>query len=62
MSDTDKGRFPRAYVNTVKKDPMMEYVPFETLSIGARNSGLPKGMKKEGMGLDHVGGTASGSK
>lgn len=58
MSD----RFPKAYVNTVKKDSMMEYVPMETMDIGARKSGLPKGMKKEGMGLDHVGGTAGGSK
>jgi hypothetical protein len=40
----------------------MEYVPFEKLDIGARTSGMPKNMKKEGMGLDHVGGTASGSK
>ena len=55
-------RFPKAYVNTVKKDSMMEYVPFDNLDIGARPSGMPKQIKKEGMGLDHVGGTASGSK
>lgn len=57
------GRFPKAYVNDTKKDDaLMEYVPFEKLDIGARASGMPKGMKKEGMGLDHVGGTANGSK
>lgn len=55
-------RFPRAYVNQVKKDSIMEYVPFDTLDIGARKSGLPKSAKPEKMGIDHVGGTASGSK
>lgn len=56
------GRFPKAYVNDVKKDPIMEYVPFDKLDIGARSSGLPKNVKPQGMGLDHVGGTAGGSK
>lgn len=62
MASTGAGRFPKAYVNTVKKDPIMETVPFDTLSIGARSSGLPKNVKGEKMGLDHVGGTAGGSK
>lgn len=55
-------RFPKAYVNDVKKDSIMEYVPFESMDIGARPSGQPKTIKHQGMGLDHVGGTASGSK
>jgi hypothetical protein len=56
-------RFPRAYHNTVKVDEsLMEYVPFPTMDIGARKSGQPKDVKPEKMGLDHVGGTATGSK
>jgi hypothetical protein len=55
-------RFPKAYVNTVKRDSMMEYVPFEHMDIGARASGMPKNVKKQGMGLDHVGGTSEGAK
>lgn len=59
MSD----RFPKPYANSTKKDDsLMEYVPMDTLSIGARKSGMPKSVKPEGMGLDHVGGTAGGSK
>ena len=54
---TDK--FPKAYVNAVRKDPMMEYVPFENLDIGARKSGLPKEGKKGNLGIDHVGGGVS---
>lgn len=55
-------RFPKPYVDTVRKDPMMEYVPFENTGIGSRKSGTPKDVKKGDMGLDHVGGTAGGSK
>jgi hypothetical protein len=57
-------RFPRAYVNTVKKDPMMEYVPFDNTEIGARKSGVPKSLSSTDkcLSLDHVGGTASGSR
>lgn len=55
-------RFPKAYVNNVRKDPMMEYVPMDKTSIGSRSSGLPKDVKKGDLGLDHVGGTAGGSK
>jgi hypothetical protein len=56
-------RFPKPYVNSAKKDDaLMEYVPMDTLSIGARKSGMPKSTKEDKMGLDHVGGTAGGSK
>lgn len=59
MSD----RFPKPYVNSTKVDrALMEYVPFDTLDIGARKSGLPKDGKKGDLALDHVGGTAGGSK
>lgn len=52
-------RFPRAYVQSAKKDSIMEYVPFETLDIGARQSGLPKNVKATTLGLEHVGMNAS---
>lgn len=59
-------RFPKAYVNTAKKDDaLMKYVnggDFAHMGIGARSSGMPKDMKKGDLGLDHVGGTAGGSK
>ena len=55
-------RFPKPYVNNTRKDPIMEYVPFEKTGIGARSSGLPKDAKSQGLGLEHVGGTAGGSK
>lgn len=55
-------RFPKPYVNNVKKDSIMEYVPMEKTGIGSRSSGLPKDAKSSNMGLDHVGGTAGGSK
>jgi hypothetical protein len=58
MSD----RFPKPYVNNVRKDPMMEYTTFPNTGIGSRPSGMPKSVKKGNLGLDHVGGTASGSK
>jgi hypothetical protein len=55
-------KFPKPYVNNVKKDSIMQYVPMEKTDIGSRSSGMPKDAKSQGMGLDHVGGTASGSK
>ena len=55
-------KFPKPYVNNTRKDPIMEYVPFEKTGIGSRASGLPKDVKAGTLGLDHVGGTAGGSK
>ena len=62
-------KFPRPYVNTVKQDDAtMVYVnngDFGKMGIGARASGMPKGdaaPSKSGMGLDHVGDTATGKK
>lgn len=55
-------RFPKPYVNTVKKDGIMEYVPMDKTGIGSRSSGMPRDVKKGDLGLDHVGGTASGAK
>jgi hypothetical protein len=56
-------RFPKPYVNNTKKDDaLMEYVPFEKTGIGSRSSGLPKEGKAGNLNLEHVGGTAGGSK
>jgi hypothetical protein len=55
-------KFPGPYLNRVEKDEStMQYVPTDKLGIGARNSGLPKDIRSQGMGVEHVGGTA-GSK
>lgn len=58
-----KTNFPGPYVNSTEKDDtIMEYVPMDTTSIGARPSGLPKGdITSGGMGLDHVSNRAIGS-
>jgi hypothetical protein len=59
-----EGNFPRAYQNTVGKEgteSMMEYVPFDNLSIGARKSAMPKGGANNIKSLSHVGGNAGGS-
>ena len=38
------GKIPGPYVNDTKQDDgIMEYVPMNTMGIGARMSGLPKG-------------------
>ena len=59
-------RTPRAYLNDVPKegtDPVMEYVDFPVLGIGARKSGQPTGVDAgRKMNLDHVGGTAGGKR
>ena len=62
MADS-KGRFPAPYINDVKaEDPIMKRVPMDTLDIGARKSGLPKGIADTDAKLEHVGGVASGRK
>lgn len=50
-------RFPRPYVNDAKKDEeIMVYVPFETMGIGARKSGLPnKATDGSQLNIEHVG-------
>jgi len=61
-----EGRFPKAYVNDVRLDPMMEYVTFPNTGIGSRTSGMPKGNQMSHtdshLSLEHVGGTATGSR
>ena len=51
------GRIPGPYVNDIGVDKgLMEYVPFPTMDIGARSSGMPGG--NEGpKSLEHVGGS-----
>lgn len=55
-------RFPRPYQNSVPREnaePMMEYVDFQRLGIGARTSGLPGGDMNQIKSLEHVGKSAS---
>ena len=60
MADS-RGKFPQPYANDVKEsDPVMKRVNQDHLEIGARNSGMPKNAKSDGMGLVHVGDTAGG--
>lgn len=58
---SDSGKFPRPYVNSVKRDDsVMEYVKsFDTMGIGARSSGLPDSVSKGPKSLEHVGDNAS---
>lgn len=52
------GRTPTPYVNDVKKDDgLMEYVPMDTMGIGARRSGMPRSASEGPRSIDHVGGT-----
>lgn len=60
-----KSGFPGPYVDSVPRegsDPMMEYVPFDKMGIGARASGTPKGGMNDLKSLDHVGGTTGSKK
>jgi hypothetical protein len=51
------GKIPGPYMDDVMVDHgLMEYPPFPTMDIGARNSGMPSG--NEGpKTLEHVGGS-----
>lgn len=54
MADT---KFPGPYVNkTAKDESIMEYVPMDSMDIGARSSGMPKEVKNSNS-IDHVGGS-----
>lgn len=57
------GKFPRPYTNSVppeNAEPMMEYVTFDSMGIGARKSAMPGGESTSGMrSLEHVGKSAS---
>lgn len=57
------GRFPKPYMNDIPNPETVsgiEYVPFRTMDIGARKSGMPSSASTGKMKLDHVGGSASG--
>jgi len=51
------GKIPGPYVNDTKvDDALMEYVPFDTMGIGARRSGLPGSAAASGLrSIQHVG-------
>lgn len=55
--------FPGPYMNSVpeRPDPIMKTVPFPTMDIGARNSGLPKSISSDEMNIRHVGGETKGT-
>jgi hypothetical protein len=58
-------KFPRPYVNEVPKeggDPCMEYVDFDRLGIGARNSGVPKSVSDGPKPIEHVGTSTGGGR
>ena len=53
---SEKGSFPAPYLNSVREeDPIMKRVPMDTLDIGARKSGLPKGGISNNVTINHVG-------
>jgi hypothetical protein len=55
-----QGKVPTPYVNDVKEDnSVMVYMPFDTMGIGARKSGIPSGNTNGIRSLDHVGTDAS---
>lgn len=50
------GKIPGPYVNDTKQDDaIMEYVPFPTMDIGARRSGMPGGAMSGMRSIEHVG-------
>ena len=58
-----ESKFPRPYQDNVPKEnaePMMEYVDFARMGIGARSSGLPQGGVNGVKSLEHVGNSATG--
>ena len=59
-----EGRFPKPYVDSVKKDDAtMVYIDTEKMGIGARPSGLPnQASDTEKMSIQHVGGSAGNLK
>ena len=64
MAGTKSG-FPGPYVNDTGaegSDPIMEYVPFDTMGIGARKSGLPSTVSTGPKMIDHVGSTTGKAK
>lgn len=53
-------KFPGPYLQTTKaEDPIMIRVDLHHGEIGSRPSGMPKSIKDQGMGIEHVGGNAS---
>lgn len=56
--------FPRPYRNAVpaeNAEPVMQYVDFDKMGIGARPSGMARGDEVSRIkSLDHVGKSASG--
>ena len=50
------GKLPGPYVHDVKLDEgLMEYVPFTSMDIGARKSGMPSSASSGPKRISHVG-------
>ena len=55
MSDSTS-KFPAPYVNSItESDSMIVRVDQDRGEIGSRASGMPKDIKSEKMGIEHVG-------
>lgn len=55
------GKIPGPYVHDVGVDNgLMEYVPFPTMDIASRKSGLPSAASIGPKSLEHVGGSEGG--
>lgn len=52
-------RFPGPYLNTTNADdPIMQRVPMDKTSIGARSTGMPQGgVNSSDMTIKHTGGS-----
>lgn len=49
-------KFPGPYVDATREnDPIMKRVPFDTMDIGARSSGMPKSTEARELDIKHVG-------
>lgn len=63
MADNSISKFPAPYVDSVREnDPLVIRVDQDMGEIGSRPSGLPKDVRSQNMGIQHVGSTTSGSR
>lgn len=64
MADSNSiGKFPAPYIDSVnERESCVVRVDQDRGEIGSRPSGMPSMMMTERMGIQHVGGTTSGSR
>lgn len=59
MGDNSTSKFPQPYINSIREDdPVVIRVDLDRGEIGSRKSGMPSGLKDEGMSIVHVGNKA----